>query len=101
MRVDKVSIAAHNEKGAKAQQQRFFFSSGYSIPNASAIVDKLSLSRSPVGLWEQGVRASEDSAKVVKTRIWKKRLRMLIVHALTGSVMPSPFIYLGIFQKTP
>lgn len=87
MRVDKVSIATHNEKGAKAQQQRFSFLQD-TIPNASAIVDKLVAFQVAIPSWALGTggtRFGRFSEGGEPRNLEEKIEDVGLLHALTGS----------------
>ena len=87
MRVDKVSIATHNEKGEKAQQQRFSFLQD-TIPNASAIVDKLVAFQVAIPSWALGTggtRFGRFSEGGEPRNLEEKIEDVGLLHALTGS----------------
>ena len=87
MRVDKVSIATHNVKGAKAQQQRFSFLQD-TIPNASAIVDKLVAFQVAIPSWALGTggtRFGRFSEGGEPRNLEEKIEDVGLLHALTGS----------------
>ncbi len=87
MRVDKVSIATHNEKGAKAQQQRFSFLQD-TIPNASAIVDNLVAFQVAIPSWALGTggtRFGRFSEGGEPRNLEEKIEDVGLLHALTGS----------------
>ncbi|MBL0132780.1 MAG: sugar isomerase [Chitinophagaceae bacterium] len=87
MRVDNSSIAAHNEKGAKAQQQRFSFLQD-TIPNASAIVDKLVAFQVAIPSWALGTggtRFGRFSEGGEPRNLEEKIEDVGLLHALTGS----------------
>lgn len=87
MRVESATIAAYNEKGAKAQQQRFSFLQD-TVPAASEIVEKLVAFQVAIPSWALGTggtRFGRFSEGGEPGNLQEKIEDVGLLHALTGS----------------